>query len=261
MLALGFLPLDALLPKGWLIGYVAFLALLPFLLLAFIALRLRLKAWFLPQNSPVDPAALPADVRRHVQPWLGRLGFIGFTTQGCTRTRDEQDRESYVWRMVHGNDRSVALIKAVIPSPGSRPAIGFTLLSFLPDGAVVVTADREPAPRLPAHWHAVHRQFATLQDQVDLHRTRMDGLSPVLPLPAVLPDPIPITSQREFVRQVLAAEVDLRADGTQFVDKALENPRSIEYRRHLNSEGSPTELVAGGYRWRPGTELNVPKAA
>jgi Zn-dependent protease len=188
VLALGFLPLDALLPKGWLIGYVAFLALLPFLLLAFIALRLRLKVWFLPQHSPVDPAALPAEVRRHVQPWLGRLGFLGFATQGCTRTRDEQDRESYVWRMVHGNDRSVALIKAVIPSHGSRPAIGFTLLSFLPDGAVVVTADREPAPRLPAHWHAVHRQFATLQDQVDLHRTRMDGLSPVLPLPAVLPD-------------------------------------------------------------------------
>ncbi|WP_322114304.1 hypothetical protein [Aquabacterium sp. A7-Y] len=74
-------------------------------------------------------------------------------------------------------------------------------------------------------------------------------------LPAVLPDPIPITSQREFVRQVLAREVDLRADGSRFVDRLQENPRSLDYRDELNAELSPTLAVAQGYRWQPGTEL------
>ena len=27
------------------------------------------------------------------------------------------------------------------------------------------------------------------------------------------------------------------------------------YREHLNSEGSPSEAVASGYRWTPGTEV------
>jgi hypothetical protein len=76
----------------------------------------------------------------------------------------------------------------------------------------------------------------------------------------ILPDPIPITSQREFIRQVLAAEVDLRADGTRFVDKAQEPQRSLDYRRQLNSAGSPSTEVAAGYRWVPGTELKLAAA-
>jgi hypothetical protein len=79
-------------------------------------------------------------------------------------------------------------------------------------------------------------------------------------LPATLPDPIPISSQREFIRKVLASEVDLRADGPRFVDKAQEPQRSLDYRRHLNSQGSPTNEVATGYRWVPGTELKLAAA-
>ena len=75
-------------------------------------------------------------------------------------------------------------------------------------------------------------------------------------LPAELPDPIPISSQREFVREVLAREVPLRANGTQFVDASEENERSLEYRRQINSSGSPSTQVAVGYRWTAGTELN-----
>jgi hypothetical protein len=75
-------------------------------------------------------------------------------------------------------------------------------------------------------------------------------------LPQELPPPISYESQRDFVRQVLRQEVDLRAQGTQFVDKSQEPERSKQYRRQLNADGSPTETVAAGYRWRPGTELN-----
>jgi len=58
------------------------------------------------------------------------------------------------------------------------------------------------------------------------------------------------------VREVLAKEVDLRANGTRFVDKGQESALSLDYRMQLNSEGSPSELVAVGYRWTAGTELN-----
>jgi hypothetical protein len=57
------------------------------------------------------------------------------------------------------------------------------------------------------------------------------------------------------VRQVLAREVPLRADGPRFVDKSDEPQRSIDYRRQINSDGSPSTEVASGYRWTPGTEL------
>jgi rubrerythrin len=74
-------------------------------------------------------------------------------------------------------------------------------------------------------------------------------------LPASLPEPIKFTEHREFVRKVLAQELDLRADNTEFVDKAHESPRSISWRERLNRQGSPSETVAAGYTWRPGTEV------
>jgi hypothetical protein len=77
-------------------------------------------------------------------------------------------------------------------------------------------------------------------------------------LPAKLPEPIRYESQRAFVREVLEQEVDLRAQGTEFVD-ASELPKdspSAQYARQLNSEGSPSQTVAAGWVWEPGTELS-----
>jgi len=87
----------------------------------------------------------------------------------------------------------------------------------------------------------------------------MERRDPAGILPATLPEPIAYKSQREFVRKVLREEVDLRANETQFVDKSQEPERSIEYRHQLNSEGSPTQTVAAGYTWAPGTELVAKK--
>jgi hypothetical protein len=59
------------------------------------------------------------------------------------------------------------------------------------------------------------------------------------------------------VRQVLEQEVDLRARGTQFIhknDEGMDSPSAL-YRARLNSKGSPSQTVASGYRWSPGTEL------
>jgi rubrerythrin len=79
-------------------------------------------------------------------------------------------------------------------------------------------------------------------------------------LPQRLPAPIQYRSQRDFVRSVLAKEVDLRANGTDIVPKdqlPRGNP-SKAYASQMNSEGSPSETVAAGWIWTPGGELAAP---
>jgi hypothetical protein len=78
-------------------------------------------------------------------------------------------------------------------------------------------------------------------------------------LNAPLPDPIAYKSHREFVREVLRSEVQLTARGASFVPFEQEEPDapSRHYRDHLNAEGSPSERVAAGYVWTPGTELTT----
>jgi hypothetical protein len=72
-----------------------------------------------------------------------------------------------------------------------------------------------------------------------------------------LPSPIEYRSHRDFVRGVLAWEVQMAANGPDFVTRQEEPERSRQYRSQLNSEGSPSDLVAAGFAWVPGTELNV----
>jgi hypothetical protein len=75
-------------------------------------------------------------------------------------------------------------------------------------------------------------------------------------LPGDLPEPIPFASNRDFIRQTLAKEVNLSAKGTQYVDRKHESQRTVDYRKMVNAEGSPSEAVAAGYVWAPGTELS-----
>jgi len=74
-------------------------------------------------------------------------------------------------------------------------------------------------------------------------------------IPETLPEPIEYRSHREFVRNVLNQEVDLRARGTQIIGKDEEESEATrDYRKQLNSKGSPSESIAAGYKWKPGTE-------
>jgi hypothetical protein len=77
-------------------------------------------------------------------------------------------------------------------------------------------------------------------------------------LPATLPDPISFTSHRAFIRETLAAEVDLRANGLDFVPMSQESEASLAYRAQINSAGSPSQIVAAGYQWKPGGEITDP---
>jgi hypothetical protein len=116
-------------------------------------------------------------------------------------------------------------------------------------------ARQEPNARLRALWERfLDYELGHLHVAID-HFQRLANRDVAEILPMVLPDPIPIVSQRDFVRRVLIDEKDLRANGDCFVPKAQEPDRSLEYRMVLNADGSPSEQVAAGYRWRPGTEL------
>jgi hypothetical protein len=101
------------------------------------------------------------------------------------------------------------------------------------------------------HFHFVKELF---------QKTEKRDLAEIVPLS--LPEPIEYTKHREFVRQVLSAEVDLRAAGTQFIhkDKEKKDSPSVKYRTRLNSKGSPSDTIALGYRYKPGSELAATNA-
>lgn len=114
----------------------------------------------------------------------------------------------------------------------------------------------EPNPRIKAIWE----RFLDYElGHLDLVRNlfeKYERRDAAEILPESLPDPIPFESQRQFVRNTLEAEINLRTDGTRFVSKEEEGEQSLDYRQHINSEGSPSNAVAEGYVWNPGTELN-----
>ena len=115
----------------------------------------------------------------------------------------------------------------------------------------------ETNPRIKKIWDRfLDYELGHLHHVMELFK-KVENRDPAEVLPATLPEPIDFTSHREFVRETLVNEVDLRADGMDFVDKANEPERSLRYREQLNSEGSPSSAVSAGYVWMPGTELTA----
>ena len=116
-------------------------------------------------------------------------------------------------------------------------------------------AKQESNPRIKKIWERfVDYELGHLHVAMDLFR-RHEKRDPAEVLPKSLPEPIDFSSQRKYVRQTLAEQVDFRANGRQIVPLEEDSKLSIAYRRQMNREGSPSERVAAGYQWRPGTEL------
>ncbi len=118
---------------------------------------------------------------------------------------------------------------------------------------------QEPNPRIKALWERMLNYELGHLDLVAGLFKKHEKRDPQEIVGAKLPEPIPFESQREFVRATLAEEVDLRPSGADFVDMEQEPQSSLDYRNHMNSHGSPSETVAAGYSWRPGTELTRKK--
>jgi hypothetical protein len=117
-------------------------------------------------------------------------------------------------------------------------------------------ARQETNPRIKAIWERfLDYELGHFEQAVALFK-QYERRDPAEVFSGDLPEPIEYASHRDFVRQVLAKEVDLRTKGPNFVDKRDESQASIDYRMTLNANGSPSETVAAGYIWAPGTELN-----
>jgi hypothetical protein len=114
---------------------------------------------------------------------------------------------------------------------------------------------QEPNARLKSVWERfVAYELGHLHHVMHLFET-VEKRDPAEILPRTLPTPIPFASQRPYIRRVLREQVTLRANGTQIVPLEEDSPESIAYRDRMNEKGSPSEIVAAGYKWRPGTEL------
>ncbi len=116
----------------------------------------------------------------------------------------------------------------------------------------------EKNPRIRSIWERmIDYELGHLHFVRELFE-RVEGRDAMEILPETLPEPIAYRSHRDYVREVLASELDLRADGPRFVDASelREDSPSLEYARQMSSAGSPSETVAAGYVWEPGTELN-----
>ena len=117
--------------------------------------------------------------------------------------------------------------------------------------------EQESNPRIKAIWERfLDYELGHLNMVMELFK-KHEKRDPAELLPETLPDPIPFDSQRDFVRETLAKEVDLRADGTEIVPKSKESKASKEYRDAVNADGSPSEIVSAGYKWAPGSELKL----
>ena len=116
---------------------------------------------------------------------------------------------------------------------------------------------QETNPRIKAIWERFcDYELGHLQVALEAFK-KFEKRDPAEIVPDELPDPVPFASQREFVRETLANEVDLRANGTEIVEKKKENKASLQYRKEVNADGSPSETVSAGYRWAPGSELKL----
>jgi len=115
----------------------------------------------------------------------------------------------------------------------------------------------ETNPRIKSIWQRfVDYELGHLHFVLEFFR-KFDKRDVAELLPESLPEPIEYKGHRDYIRKVLSEEVDLRTRGTEFIGKDEEGPDSPSqlYRSQMNSNGSPSEIVAAGYQWKPGTEL------
>ena len=116
-------------------------------------------------------------------------------------------------------------------------------------------AEQETNPRIKAMWERfLDYELGHLNVACEWFK-KLEGRDPAEILAGPLPKMVEFKSQRDFVRQVLAAEVNLRTAGPVYVDKAKEPQSSLDYRNHLASEGLASDIVSAGYQWAPGGEL------
>ena len=115
---------------------------------------------------------------------------------------------------------------------------------------------QESNARVKAIWERfLDFELGQLKEVIELfERTERRDVAEILP--AQVPEPIAFKSQRAFVRNCVLSEVDLRTNGTEFVDKAEESAETKTYRNIVHADGDAAAAITRGYWWAPGGELN-----
>jgi hypothetical protein len=115
----------------------------------------------------------------------------------------------------------------------------------------------ETDERMRKIWELhLNMEITQLQIAAELLR-KYEGKEAAEILPPALPQPTKFQSNKDYVRQVLAEQIDLRADGTDFVPADQEPERSRSYRERVNSGGVPTEQVIEENRSKQGREYRL----
>ncbi|MBA2405991.1 MAG: hypothetical protein H0V66_14545 [Bdellovibrionales bacterium] len=115
----------------------------------------------------------------------------------------------------------------------------------------------ETNPRIKAIWERfLEYELGHLQAAMELFK-QFEKRDPAEILPEKIPSPVQYHSQRDYVREVLKNEVDFRVKGKNVITSGAESTLTRKYRKELNADGSPSEIVAAGYIWKPGTELSM----
>jgi hypothetical protein len=112
--------------------------------------------------------------------------------------------------------------------------------------------------RIKAIWELhLDMEIGQLQAACELLR-KYEGIEPDELLPRELPDtPVTFEPNKDYVRDILATQIDLAADGTTYVP-VTELPadhRSRRYRDIVNDGGAPSEMVIDDNRAARGREF------
>jgi len=206
-------PFDLLLPDWWFAAYLGSLVALPLVALLVAIVKVQGRRWRVPVYTTLPPAKVPNQMRKHSQPWVGRLGFLCFPLQECVVSEGGQ---TLVWRMASTAYQAVALLEGDVPKPGSKPEFRLRLISFLSDGRTIVTADGPTTPRPPAHWLLSQDRFKTIEAQITAHRSAVESAKgnavAVLPAPEALAARLVAEDQAVF--DALAASGDFTPESS-----------------------------------------------
>lgn len=115
----------------------------------------------------------------------------------------------------------------------------------------------ETNPRVREIWSRfLDYELGHLHFAMEIYR-QLTKKDPAELIPQSLPETFSYTSNRDYVRKVLKDEVHLRANGPEIIDprKISESEATERYRELMNRRGSPSESIAEGWKWKPGTEL------
>jgi hypothetical protein len=114
----------------------------------------------------------------------------------------------------------------------------------------------EPDERVRQIWELhLNMELGQLQVACDLLR-RYEGKEPEEVLPPALPFPTKFEPNKGYVRDVLASQLHLRTDGTEFVsvDDLPRGHRYFEFQKTVNAGGVPSEQVIEENREKHGRD-------